>query len=246
MTKFLTTNEHYLRKMKINERKEFIINLLKTTHFASVTYLSEKTFTSPSSIRRDLTELEKAGIVKRSYGGATLIDGDEVAPPIFIRKDKNRISKRNIALKASTLLKDGMTVILDGSTTAFYMLPHIAERKDMTVITNSLLTANTATEYGLKVYSTGGYSEQGSPVLIGTYAQETLNKMMADIAFFSSLAISDDGIVSDCNENENKIRKIIIERAKIKVLLMDNSKKHKSSLHVLCSLSDVDYFFSED
>lgn len=232
--------------MKINERKEFIINTLKTTRFASVKYLSEITYTSPSSIRRDLTRLENAGIVKRSYGGVTLIDGGETAPPIFTRKDKNRVEKRMIAQKASTLLKDGMTVILDGSTTAYYMLEYIAQKNDITIITNSLLTATTATEYGLKIYSTGGFSEYGSPVLIGPYAEETLGKITADIAFISSFALSDNGVVTDCNEYENKIRKIIMERAKIKVLILDNSKKGKSSMHVLCKLSDFDYYFNED
>lgn len=232
--------------MKINEREEFIINTLKVTRFASVKYLSEVTYTSPSSIRRDLTRLESAGIVKRSYGGVSLVGGEETAPPIFIRKDKNRAQKRAIALKASSLLQDGMTIMLDGSTTAFYMLSHIAERKNVTVITNSLLTASTATEYGIKVYSTGGYSENGSPVLIGAYAEETLNKFTADICFISSFALSDDGIVTDINEYENKLRKTIMERAKIRVLLLDNSKKCRLSTHVLCKLADFDYYFNED
>ncbi len=139
-----------------------------------------------------------------------------------------------------------MTIILDGSTTAFYMLNHIAERKDVTVITNSLLTASTAVEYGIKVYSTGGYSENGSPVLVGPYAEETLNKLTADICFISSSALSDDGAVTDINEYENKLRKIIMERVKVKVLLLDNSKKGKLSTHVLCKLSDFDYYFNED
>lgn len=232
--------------MKINEREEFIINTLKTTRYASVNYLSEVTFTSPSSIRRDLNRLENAGLVKRSYGGVTLVGGEETSPPIFMRKDKNRTQKRAIALKASTLLKDGMTIILDGSTTAYYLIEHIAKHKDVTIITNSLLTATTATEYGIKTYSTGGYSENGSPVLIGPYSEEMLDKITADICFISSFALSDDGVITDHNEYENKIRKIILKRAKTKVLLLDNSKKGKRSTHVLCNLKDIDFYFNED
>lgn len=242
----MNDNEHFGGKVKINQREEFIIKTLKVVRFASVKYLSDVTYTSPSSIRRDLTRLENAGIVKRSYGGVALADEDETVPPIFIRKDKNRSQKHSIARKASSLIKDGMTIILDGSTTAFYMLNHIAERKDITVITNSLLTASTATEYGIKVYSTGGYSENGSPVLIGSYAEETLQKLTADICFISSSSLSNDGDVTDINEHENKLRKIIMERVKVKVLLLDNSKKGKLSTHVLCKLSDFDYYFNED
>ena len=242
----MNDNEHVGEKMKLNEREEFIINTLKVVQFASVKYLSNVTYTSPSSIRRDLTRLENAGIVKRSYGGVSLVDGDEIVPPLFMRKDKNRSQKHAIARKASSLIKDGMTIILDGSTTAFYLLNHIVERKNVTVITNSLLTATTATEYGLKVYTTGGYSENGSPVLIGSYAEETLQKLTADICFISSSSLSNDGDVTDINEHENKLRKIIMERVKVKVLLLDNSKKGKLSTHVLCKLSDFDYYFNED
>lgn len=243
---FLNDNEHFGGKVKLSEREEFIINTLKTVRYASVKYLSNVTYTSPSSIRRDLTRLENAGIVKRSYGGVTLVDGDEIAPPIFMRKDKNRSQKLAIARKASALIKDGMTIILDGSTTAFYLLNHIVERKNVTVITNSLLTASTAIEYGIKVYSTGGYSENGSPVLIGAYAEETFQKLTADICFISSSSLSNDGDVTDINEQENKLRKIIMERVKVKVLLLDNSKKGKLATHVLCKLSDFDYYFNED
>ena len=113
-------------KMKLNEREEFIIKTLKVVRFASVKYLSDVTYTSPSSIRRDLTRLENAGIVKRSYGGVALADEDETVPPIFIRKDKNRSQKHSIARKAASLIKDGMTIILDGSTTAFRTLQSLS------------------------------------------------------------------------------------------------------------------------
>jgi DeoR/GlpR family transcriptional regulator of sugar metabolism len=83
-------------------------------------------------------------------------------------------------------------------------------------------------------------------VLIGTYAEETLQKLTADICFISSSSLSSDGDVTDVNEHENKLRKIIMERVKVKVLLMDNSKKGKLSTHVLCKLADFDYYFNED
>lgn len=231
--------------MKVNEREQFIIDLLNKTRFASVKHIAEVTFTSESSIRRDLTRLENAGIVKRSYGGVTLCDEETEAPPIYMRKDKNRQAKKNIAERASVLLKDGMTVILDSSTTAFYMLKYIAEHKNMTVITNSLLTATATAEAGINLYSSGGSSVNGSLALTGAYAEETLEKVYADIVFFSSFAISDDGVISDCNEAENKIRKTMLKRAKTKVLLIDKSKFGKMSTHVLCRLDEIDHYFTD-
>jgi DeoR family fructose operon transcriptional repressor len=158
---------------------------------------------------------------------------------------KNVRAKRKLAVRASKLLKDGMTVILDSSTTAYFLVDFIAEKKNMTLITNGIYTAQRAMAKGICVYLTGGKSEFGRPVLTGSYAEETLEKMNADIVFFLSMAMTDDGMVCDCTESENKIRKIMLTRAKTKVLLMDKSKLGKSAQHVLCKKQDVDVIIIE-
>ena len=232
--------------MKLSERERKILDILKAERYASVSRLSKATFISESSVRRDLARLEQMGLVERSYGGASIAGNDSDAPHIVARMTKNARAKRKIAQKASKLLKDGMTVILDGSTTAFYMVDYIAEKKNVTLITNGLYTAQRAISKGITVYLTGGRSEGGHPVLTGSYAEEALEKMTADIVFFSSMAMNDDGIVCDCTEAENKIRKVMLKSARVKVLLMDKSKLGKNAQHILCSKSNVDCIITEE
>lgn len=231
--------------MKTNEREEQILAILKEQRFASVRSLSELLYISPSSIRRDLTQMEARGLVRRNYGGVMLGGEERTAAPLTVRYEKNRAGKREIAARASVLLRDGMTVILDDSTTAYYLLEHLARYKNVSVFTNNLTTAAKAIELGLKTYTVGGVSANGTVVMTGSYAMEMLDRIYADVCFFSSFALSDDGEISDCTEEANEVRKKMLERSAVTVFLCDASKFHTHAAHLLCRVSDVDYVFSD-
>ena len=83
-------------------------------------------------------------------------------------------------------------------------------------------------------------------MLTGSYAEEMLERINADIVFFSSMALTDEGVVCDCTESENKIRRIMLCRAKIRILLMDKSKIGKSAQHVLCHKDDITAIITEE
>lgn len=90
------------------ERMDAIMKILKENHYATVDYLVEKIRYSPASIRRDLTLLEKQGLVKRSYGGVTL--GDANISPYRFRQHSMKTAKNAISKKAAELVKEGDTI----------------------------------------------------------------------------------------------------------------------------------------
>ena len=240
-------NAKYAKKiMKLSKRQTEIIGILKEQGYAKVEYIARKTYISPSSIRRDLQYMENLGIVERDYGGVKLKGTERKHPPIQIRKDKDRGYKRLLSQKAVKYVKDGYSVILDSSTTCSYLVEPLSELKNITVFTNNIETAMNCLEKGVAVYVIGGKSVRGMPVLGGAYAEEMLEKISVDVAFLSSYGIDENGIVSDPSEEENKLRKLMIKCAKKVVLLLDKTKVGKSSLHVLCSVKDVDYFITND
>lgn len=232
--------------MKLTERQGKIIEILKAQGYAKVDFLSKKTFISPSSIRRDLQYLENMGLVERDYGGVRLKGVEKKHPPIQVRKNKDKMQKKIIAKKACGLVKNGYTVILDSSTTCYYLVDELAELKNITVITNNLETAIYCIQRGLAVYAVGGRALRRIPVVAGAYAEDMLKNVWADIAFFSSYGIDENGIVSDPSEEENQMRRLMMSRAKEKVLLLDGSKIGRSSVHVLCTVGDVDHFITND
>ncbi len=227
--------------MSITKRQERILELLRSEGFLSVLSISEITYTSPSSIRRDLARLENMNLIKRTHGGASVLNEINQSVPLNRRMTKNTVGKRKIAKKAELLLKDGQTIMLDGSSTASFLIPYIAKFKNTVLFTNNMMTAINAINYGIKTHCIGGASVNGSAVLSGTESYEAVAKIHPDLLFFSSKALSDDGVISDPTSEENYLRSLMIKNAKIKVFLCDSEKFSDTSIYTLTTLDEIDY-----
>lgn len=226
--------------MSLSSRQEIILSLLNEHSFLSVQALSELTFISPSSIRRDLAKLEALSLVKRSRGGASAATTGSQFVPLNSRMARNVSEKRKIAKVAASLLQDGQSIMLDGSSTAGHMIPHIAKHRNMTVFTNNLVTAINAIHHGILTHCTGGYSYEHSAVLSGTQAFRAVSELHPDILFFSSHSIDDGGTISEPISEENYIRQLMIENAKLRVFLCDSEKFGNRALYQLTTADSVD------
>ena len=226
--------------MSVTNRQEQILNILNERTFITVNELAKITFTSPSSIRRDLTYLQNNGLAQRTHGGVSIPNPIKGVASFYDRSKKNIREKRIIAQKAAHLLKDGQSIILDSSSTATFMLPYIAKFSSNTIFTNNLSTALRAIELGINTYCIGGHAINDSVVLSGTETYKTLSNIKADILFFSSQSLNINGDISDSTEEENYVRMLMIESSKKSVFLCDNEKFNKTSLHRLCNIDDID------
>lgn len=227
--------------MGISERQNEILKIVKEHTYVSVNELSRITFTSPSSIRRDLTRLENLGLVNRSYGGASLPEINGRVAGFYNRSTKNVKEKRLIAGKASALLKNGQSILLDSSTTASFMLPYIAKMDSAVVFTNNLEIAVSAIKQGIRTHCIGGASIGGSVSLGGSQTYKALADISVDMMFFSSQSLSMDGMITDSTEEENYVRSVMLERADKTAFLCDSTKFNTRSLYTLTSLDCVDY-----
>ncbi len=230
--------------MKENQEKE-ILEILQSTQYATIEELASKLFVSPSTIRRKLDLLQKKGFITRTYGGAQLNDDNNFFPSFTFRVHQNSFEKKKMALTAIKLIKNGDLIFLDGTTSAFFIAEYLSELKNIRVITNGIDTLSVLAKHNVSAYSTGGcIQEVNRSVLIGHYAEEMIKNFHADIAFFSSQSVDNNGEIYDCFEEENVIRKAMIKHASKKVFLCDSTKFGKTSLFHLCSLNDVDYIVS--
>lgn len=227
--------------MSISERQKQILSILNDRSFITVQELSDLTFTSASSIRRDLTYLQDNGLVKRLHGGVSSVSPIANVASFYDRTHKNVKEKRIIAQKASILLKDGQTVLLDSSTTATFLLPYLAKRHNITVFTNNLSTALHAIELGINTHCLGGHSIGGSTALSGTETFTALANLTVDLLFFSSQSLDKEGNISDMTEEENYARKLMLASAKTRVFLCDGEKFNTQSTYKLCNLREIDY-----
>lgn len=230
------------------EREQEIINILKMMNgFVTVKHLCNTLYASESSIRRDLKSLENCGLVKRSYGGATLVKKHSNIVTFNQRTQLNAHAKRLIAKKAASFIEDGNIIFLDQSSTSFYLANELLNRSTLTVVTNNteimMLLANTK----IHVISSGGYLSNDNRVcLVGGDARYTFENIYADILFFSARAISYDGIITDCSREEIIVKNSMLKHADKKIFLCDSTKFGAHSAYKQCELSDVDYLISED
>lgn len=226
--------------MSISKRQEHILELLNEHGFLTVDKLSNLTYTSPSSIRRDLVRLQNLSMIKRTRGGASIFHTGNQSIPLNSRMTKNIAEKRKIARLAARFLHDGQSVILDGSSSAGFMIPYIAKFKDMLVFTNNMYTAINAINYGITTYCIGGFSVNQSAVLSGPQAYRSIAEISPDIFFFSSQNLSKSGDISDSISEENHIRSLMLERAKFSVFLCDSEKFGGEALYRLTSVDNID------
>ena len=227
--------------MSITNRQAQILNILNERTYITVEELSALTFTSPSSIRRDLTYLQNNGLVKRSHGGVTLPEPINGVASFYDRTHKNMKEKRIIAQKAAALLEDGQNILLDSSSTAAFLLPYIAKFNHAAVFTNNLSTALNAIELGINTHCLGGHSIRGSSALSGAETYRALSNIKADILFFSSQSLDCQGNITDSTEEENFARILMLQSTKTSVFLCDSEKFNKSSVYKLGNLNGMDF-----
>lgn len=231
--------KHFKQKgEKMNERQKAILELLYQKGKVSVGELSRTLYVSEMTVRRDLIEMEKGGFLRRYRGGAVMkINLGEM--PITERLLLDQEEKKELAKRCAPFLHNGMTVYLDSSSTCQYLIPHLATLKKVTLVTNSVSALLTASGLHLPCILIGGEYYEQDMCLVGSLSEEAAGKFNVDVAFFTTAAISDDGIISDFDLRQTMIRKIVMQNAKETVFLFERDKRGKKLLHTLCHVTDA-------
>lgn len=227
------------------ERQEEILALIRKQGYASVETLTERFHYSTATINRDLNELQKQNLIKRSYGGAEPVVPQGI-PHVF-RYQKMRKSKRKISARAAALVKDGDTIFIDGSTTAEYMAEFLFSRKNLTVITNNCLLAADLYSYGIRAFCLGGEITEAPCVTWGDITCRNAACFLADKFFFSTGTVTSTGLICAMS----LVFTTMIEHSKEAWLLIDREKVDKPCNEVLTDFSSVtgvisDFDFPEE
>lgn len=232
--------------MLISERHNQIIYELQSNPHVTVKELAQKLNFSEPTIRRDLTELHRRGIITKCYGGAILNEGAaDREIPFVIRENEKSQTKAEIGLLASKYISDGMVIMLDGSTSAYHLVPYLSRYKDIIVITSGAKTALALAELHIPVFSTGGKMRSNSFTYIGREAEDTVRRYNADIMFFSCRGLSETGMMSDPSIDEANLRRVMFEKCKTKYLLCDSSKFNKTYFYDMGNISELDGVISD-
>lgn len=229
------------------EREKQILEILLKEKRVGVKQLAEVLFISEPSVRRDLASLEKQNLIKRVHGGAileeTALSKNKI--PFLIREYEQSSAKTLIAQKAINLIHDNDVVFLDASTSCYYLIPFLASKRNLTVITNGIKALSKLAEYDIQTVSTGGMLINSCLALVGEEAYKTIETFNADVAFFSCRGLSDDGYLTDIAPDENNVRKRMIQNSQRSYLLCASEKFGKRYFHNLCHKDTLDGVISE-
>lgn len=232
--------------MLINERQNQIIRELRSNPNITVRELAGKLCFSEPTIRRDFTELHRRGIITKRYGGAILNEGAaDREIPFVLRENEQGSAKAVMGQRAAEYISDGMVIMLDGSTSAYHLVPYLSRYKDIIVITSGAKTAVALAELHIPVFSTGGRMRTNSFSYIGQEAEDTVRRYNADILFFSCHGLSADGMMSDPSIDEANLRRVMLEKSREKYLLCDSSKFNQICFYNMGNVSELDGVISD-
>ncbi|MBO5884001.1 MAG: DeoR/GlpR transcriptional regulator [Clostridia bacterium] len=232
--------------MMIGERHEKILEALRREPNITVAKLSTLLNVSEPTIRRDLTELHNKGIITKIYGGAIINEGyADREIPFFFRENEQSSVKTLMGKKASTFIEDGMVIMLDGSTSAYHIVPYLKKFKDIIVITSGAKTALALAESNIKTFCTGGQMLIHSFSYVGEHAERFVSRINADLLFFSCRGLSNDGQLTEVAIEEADIRRAMFKSSKKRILLCDSSKFGKRFFYNMGDLAEIDEVISD-
>ena len=229
------------------ERRNEILLKLQEERKVVVSDLSQQYNVTEETIRRDLEKLENEGLAKKTYGGAVLNESFNTDLPYTVRKKANVESKQRIAEAIAAMIEDGDHLILDASSTALFIAKRMKDKKNITVITNSVeILLELSDRNGWKILSTGGRLKEGGLALVGYQAERMVSTFHVDYAIFSCKGIDLERGLTDANESDAQIKKMIVKAANKIILAVDHSKFNKISFTQVCELSEIDMVVTDE
>lgn len=223
-----------IERLSKRERHDLILGEIRTAAAIRVSDLATRLGVSGETIRRDLAELGEAGLVSRTYGGATI--RLLTSEPTIVERGLAFVEERSrIGGAAAARVEAGQIVMIDGGSTTYHVARHLAQiARDLVVITNS---ASIASLVGMNptfrvILCPGTYDAREGSVL-GEDTVEYLSRFNANVAIFGASALSVNG-PCDAISGAAEVKRVMLRRASEAILVADSSKFGRTALETVC------------
>lgn len=229
------------------DRQMKIVELLQEELFLNITTLTRRLKVSVATIRRDLDELEQAGLLRRTHGGAVSIN--QVAQDLThaTRAVSRLPQKAAIASVAAGMIVDGDAVLLDAGTTTLEIAKLLSGRNSLTVISNGLDIINELTRGERhNFYSVGGEYTDANRSFRGPLAESFIRQFNVDKLFLNAASVDlERGLICTSTPVNASVEKAMMEVSSRVIVVADYSKFTKSSLSVTTRIEDVDVIVTD-
>lgn len=236
----------------LDERKNLILYELDNYGKVSVRHLADKFKVTTETIRRDLDVLEAQCKLKRIHGGAIKISFDRKEPSHIQRRDVYREEKQRIGRKAASLINDNDLIAIDAGTTTCEMLYYLRDKKNLTLLLNSVAALNISIDLknkGLldgKIIFLGGEINADQLSCFGPISENLLNSFYVDKAFIGVGGMTLQSGLTGYDVNESNLSKKIMDIAKEVVIVADHSKIGVRNFYMIAEIKDINVIVCDE
>ena len=228
-------------------RKQAITEIVNQKGNVTVGELCERFQVSPATIRNDLRELEEAGAIERTHGGAINCQKAVYEPNTYQKEVQHVLEKEAIVKVAAEFIKPGDAIALDTGTTTFQLAKHLVGIERLTVVTNDLqIAAWLERNTDVSILMAGGAVRRHFHCTVGLTAMNTISKLRVDKVFAAANGVSVDYGLSTPSIDMANIKTGLVEAAEEVFLLCDSSKINRNSLVVFAPISQVDVMITDN
>jgi DeoR/GlpR family transcriptional regulator of sugar metabolism len=224
------------------QRRQAILRAVRggTAH---VSALADEFGVSEMTVRRDLEALARDGKLERVRGGAVNVESERPFSEIAVERLE---AKDRIGRAAAALVEDGQTVMLDIGTTTLQVARHLRGRSLTVITTNLAAYEELLPEPEIELVLPGGVVRRNYRSLVGMFAEDTLHRLRADIAFLGTSGIDADLGVWDTTMVEVPIKRAMIAASQRTVLLADAAKFDMDAMVRVCEASELDAIVTDE
>jgi DeoR/GlpR family transcriptional regulator of sugar metabolism len=232
--------------VKLRDRHVRALEVLSEHSEVSVAELSRITGVSEMTVRRDLDELEREGLLRRVHGGATSVVSRSHEPAYALRAARNVEAKERIGRRAAGLVSDGETLVIDVGTTALALAAALGD-VGVTVVTPNLRVANLlADNPTVRLILSGGVVRHGEQSLIGPLAEQAFEDLRCDTAFVGVGGIDLTAGVTEYNLEDAHIKRVTLNTCRRCVVLADASKLGVVAFARVCPLDRIHVLVTDE
>jgi DeoR family fructose operon transcriptional repressor len=223
------------------ERQSEITRQARAAGRVDVAELAVTLDVSLETVRRDLTTLERAGVLRRVHGGAIPAERMRHEPALAVRAAERIAEKRRIAQAALSELEGATTLILDAGSSTAQLAELLPVGRDLVVVTNSVPTAmSLATRSDLTVHLLGGRVRQRTLATVDDVALESLSRLHVDVAFLGANGVSVERGFTTADPSEAAVKRAMVAAARRAVVLADSSKVGDDQLARFATIGEVE------
>jgi ribose transport system substrate-binding protein len=233
--------------MTLYERRQTILRLLREQPGIKVTRMAGLLDVSEGTIRNDLTALEEASKLRRVRGGAILLEAPTLPAASADGWDSaNNSARQRLARWAAEMVEDGDTIMMDASSTVGYMVPYLAQRRKLTVVTNGLKTAQRlAQDSSNTVILVGGRVSGSGNATISLLGAAMVENLHARTAFVSAVGFDLEAGLTERNIEEAQLKQAMLASARRVVALVDSSKVGQVSTAPFAALEKITHVLTD-